>query len=86
MAGLKIVPFKFPDISYSVYVYHYPVVLYLSAIVGIATLPRLIAMSLVTVVPLCIVSWYLVEKPAIRFKRKPLRPSIKAIFVRRERT
>lgn len=86
MAGLKIIPFKFPDISYSLYVYHYPVVLYLSAIVGIDSLRNLVTMSGLIVIPLCLVSWYLVEKPTLRLKNKPLLQSMRRFFASRSCT
>ena len=69
MAGARVVPFRFPDISYSLYVYHYPIVLYLNAVLGIKSLRELTVISAATVIPLCLLSWYLVEKPALRLKK-----------------
>lgn len=72
MAGFKIIPFRFPDISYSLYVYHYPIVLYLNAVVGVRSLTTLTVMSALTIIPLCVLSWYVTEQPALRLKNKPI--------------
>jgi len=68
MAGLKLVPFRFPDISYGMYVYHFPIVVYLGTTFGIHSLPMLFCLSCVILLPLCLLSWYLIEKPALNFK------------------
>lgn len=71
MAGFKLVPFRFPDISYGLYIYHMPIILYLVRNEW-ATTPS--QMALLLPAPLlifCVGSWYLVEKPALRFKPPP---------------
>lgn len=68
IAGLKVVPFRFPDISYGVYIFHMPIIIYLVR-QGIAVTPE--EMALWLPVPLlftCLVSWYLIEKPALKMK------------------
>jgi peptidoglycan/LPS O-acetylase OafA/YrhL len=72
IAGTKIIPFKFPDISYGIYVYHLPIILYLSSRYGVSSLARLGFLTAVLLIPFSLFSWYLVEKPVLRWKnRKP---------------
>jgi len=68
MAGLKLIPFRFPDISYGLYVFHFPIVLFLGSRYGITSLSEMLVWAFFLVIPLCLASWYLVEKPALRFK------------------
>lgn len=69
MAGLRIIPWRMPDLSYSLYIYHWPVLLFLMSTFRITTLPDLLAAGTAVLLPLCLVSWYLMEKPALRLKR-----------------
>lgn len=79
MAGFQAVSFRFPDISYGLYIYHWPIIIYLldNQIVGSG-----IQMAQWLPVPLlgiCLFSWYLVEKPALRLKpRAPTKFSLAA--------
>jgi peptidoglycan/LPS O-acetylase OafA/YrhL len=68
MAGSKIIPFKFPDISYGLYVFHFPIVLFLESRYGITKLSEMLVWMGCLVIPFCLGSWYLIEKPALRFK------------------
>ncbi|MBC3207667.1 acyltransferase [Pseudomonas sp. SWRI111] len=68
MAGLNAAPFRFPDISYSVYIYHMPIVIYLIRH-DIATTTSSMALWLpLPLLAICLASWYLVEKPALKLK------------------
>jgi peptidoglycan/LPS O-acetylase OafA/YrhL len=57
------------DFSYGIYIYAYPVQ-QLLALVSSQRLgvPAFIALSLVGTVPLAMLSWFLVERPALRLK------------------
>lgn len=62
-----------PDLSYGIYIYAFPVQ---QAIVasGLGTTPMSnLLLTLVVTVPLAALSWYLVEKPALKLKAMPLR-------------
>lgn len=68
MAGFRAVSFRFPDISYGLYIYHWPIIAYLlhhklaTTSIGMAQwLP-------IPLLAVCLASWYLVEKPALRLK------------------
>lgn len=68
MAGLKIIPFSFPDISYGLYIYHMPIIIYLIRN-NIATTTASMALWLtLPLLGICIASWYLIEKPALKLK------------------
>lgn len=70
IAGLKIVPFRFPDISYGIYILHMPIIFYLVD-EKIATTTREMAIWLpVPLLLTCLFSWYLVEKPALKRKTR----------------
>jgi peptidoglycan/LPS O-acetylase OafA/YrhL len=69
IAGMRLVPFRFPDISYGMYIYHWPIALYLRRS-GIASTSQEIALWLpIPLLAFCLVSWYLFEKPALSLKR-----------------
>lgn len=76
MAGAKAIPFRFPDISYGIYVYHYPIVAYLGSTFGIHSLPALLFWSCLILIPLCLSSWYLVEKPILKYKNMAGNPFV----------
>lgn len=68
VAGLKVVPFRFPDISYGVYIFHMPIIIYLVR-EKIAVTPKEMALWLpVPLLLTCLFSWYLIEKPALKRK------------------
>ena len=68
IAGLRVIPFRFPDISYGVYIFHMPIIIYLVR-EGIAVTPKEMAQWLpVPLLAICLVSWYLIEKPALKMK------------------
>lgn len=70
MAGKPLVQVKFPDISYGLYIYHWPIAAFLFES-GLATsLPGLLIASTAVLVPFTLASWFLVEKPALRLKRR----------------
>lgn len=68
MAGTKIIPFRFPDISYGIYIFHMPIILYLVQ-KKLATTTSEIALALpIPLLAVSLLSWYLAEKPALKFK------------------
>src|SRR5262249_46962150 len=69
MAGTKLIPFGFPDISYGVYIYHFPLIMALKPALGITTLAEMLLALGVTLIPVCLASWYLIEAPALARKR-----------------
>ncbi len=71
MAGLKVVPFRFPDISYGVYIFHMPIIQYLYFKQGVDSLNTMLIVGGCLLLPFCLASWYGLEKPALRFKREP---------------
>lgn len=66
------VPWRFPDISYGVYVYQVPILLSVIGLPAIISGPVL----LVTVLAAATISWHLIEKPILSLKDRPW--SIKA--------
>lgn len=68
IAGIKAIPFEFPDISYGIYVYHFPVIAYLSTTFGIGSVLELFILSFLILIPLCLLSWYFIEKPILQYK------------------
>lgn len=80
MAGFRAIPFKFPDISYGLYIYHFPLVLFIVRH-ALATTYAGMALYLVpSVLAISLLSWYLIEKPALDLKRVPLRTYAKRII------
>lgn len=69
MAGPRILPIRIPDISYGLYIYHWPVLTFLVGTFGIKDLTTLLLVGSVVLLPLTLASWYLVEAPALRLKR-----------------
>ncbi len=62
-----------PDLSYGIYIYAFPVQQAIVA-TGLGTTPMTnLALSLAVTVPLAALSWYLVEKPALKLKAMPAR-------------
>jgi len=70
MSGTRVIPFKFPDISYGLYVYHAPIIIYLNSKYGIASWPEMAIWVPALVIPFCLASWYLSRKPALRLKHR----------------
>ncbi|MPQ82999.1 acyltransferase [Pseudomonas sp. MAFF 730085] len=68
MAGRQVLPVRIPDISYGIYIYHMPVLLYLTVVCGVTSAVTLITLMIATLIPLCLASWYLIEKPFLRLK------------------
>ncbi|MFT7712298.1 acyltransferase family protein [Clavibacter tessellarius] len=64
------------DISYGVYIYGFPVQqLLVTAGAGALGVPFFAVVSLLATLPLAAGSWFLVEKPALRFKGRSGRPA-----------
>jgi peptidoglycan/LPS O-acetylase OafA/YrhL len=73
MAGFRLMRFKFPDISYSVYIFHMPLLIWIKLNWSVESLPEMLLMLSVTLLPICLFSWYFVEKPALGFKNQSVR-------------
>jgi len=76
MAGFKLIPFHFPDISYGLYIYHMPLILYLVRNEWATTPSQMAVLLPVPLLLLCVGSWYLIEKPALRLKTLAIKPII----------
>jgi peptidoglycan/LPS O-acetylase OafA/YrhL len=61
------------DLSYGVYIYHYPLqqLLMLTVLATLPT-PAFVTVSLVLVIPLALASWYGIERRALRRKNATL--------------
>ena len=70
MAGRRLLPWKISDLSYGLYIYHYPVVVFLHDKLKIASFPAMLIVTTLVLIPLTLASWYFVERPALRLKRK----------------
>jgi peptidoglycan/LPS O-acetylase OafA/YrhL len=79
MAGLRIVPFRIPDLSYGAYIYHLPLIMFIAINFKPQTLPDMLWMLAAGLIPICLLSWYLVEKPALRFKERHRGPTRGAV-------
>jgi peptidoglycan/LPS O-acetylase OafA/YrhL len=73
---------KMGDYSYGIYVYHYPIQQTL-VFFGLnnSDLGPFMATALLIVLPLAVLSWYCIEEPALRFKRKDRKPVHRAMNV-----
>ncbi|PAW51026.1 hypothetical protein CKQ80_09515 [Pseudomonas moraviensis] len=70
MAGFNIARFKFPDISYSAYIYHMPLIHFVLFKFKPQTLTEMLIILSALLIPLCVISWYGLEKPFLALKNK----------------
>lgn len=73
------------DISYGVYIYAFPLQQCLAA-TGLAAVgvPVFAVLSIVVTVPVAMASWFLVEKPLLRLRNRPIRQDRRARVVAEE--
>jgi peptidoglycan/LPS O-acetylase OafA/YrhL len=76
MTGVKLFRLKFPDISYGAYIYHMPILLFITEKLRITDTATVFCLLFIALIPTCLCSWYLIEKPAIRHARKATSASI----------
>jgi peptidoglycan/LPS O-acetylase OafA/YrhL len=70
IAGFRIIGFRLPDISYGVYIYHVPILLFITEKCRITDIQSASWILMSALIPTCLASWYLIEQPCIRYKRK----------------
>jgi len=68
MAGARILSLRIPDISYGVYIYHFPIIMFIVRKFNPISLSDLILLTSAALIPVSLASWYLVEKPILRLK------------------
>lgn len=68
MAGRTLISFRYPDLSYGAYIYHFPVMVFVIYGLGYRAPVSGALMTAAVLIPLCLASWYLIEKPALRLK------------------
>ncbi len=71
IAGFRSVPFRFSDISYGIYIFHMPIIIYLIRNNIATTTQSMLIWLPLLLIPTCLLSWYAIEKPALRFKIRP---------------
>lgn len=64
-----------PDYSYGMYIYAFPVMMALAALVPVTHHWQLAAMNVLVTLPLAALSWHVVEKPALDRVRRRRRPA-----------
>lgn len=62
-----------PDLSYGLYIWGFPVQ-QLIILYGKPTNTTLFPLTLLLTIPIALLSWYIIEKPALRWKRRPTWP------------
>ena len=72
MSGARLIPARTPDISYGIYIYHMPILYYITVSCGLTSPLKVTLAMALTVIPFSLASWYLVERPALKFKNKRL--------------
>lgn len=78
IAGFRTIGFRLPDISYGVYIYHVPILLFITEKCRITDIQSASWILMSALTPTCLASWYLIERPCIRYKRKTKPDNAKA--------
>ncbi len=79
IAGFRIIGFRIPDISYGIYIYHVPILLFITEKCRITDIQSASWILMAVLIPTCLASWYLIEQPCIRYKRKTIPNAAKAM-------
>jgi peptidoglycan/LPS O-acetylase OafA/YrhL len=74
IAGPRILP-NVPDLSYGIYIYHWPILSLLVVHYGITARADILAALFPTLLAVSLVSWYFIEAPALAFGRRLTRPT-----------
>jgi peptidoglycan/LPS O-acetylase OafA/YrhL len=69
IAGSKLLSLRIPDISYGVYIYHMLFIMWLSERYEITSLGQILIYTSVLLIPFSLLSWYVVEKPALKLRK-----------------
>lgn len=69
MAGARLVPFRFPDLSYGIYIFHMPIILFLRRNELVDSTAEIALALPLPLLAVAMLSWRFVEEPALR--RKP---------------
>lgn len=64
------VEFKFPDLSYGIYVYHEPILFWLRSLKRALTVSTTLFLLMAITLGMATLSWYLIEGPALRLKKR----------------
>jgi peptidoglycan/LPS O-acetylase OafA/YrhL len=81
-AGTRFVSLRV-DLSYGIYIYHWPVIQLLT-LTSLVWLPdwAFVPIAIFAVVPVAVVSWFLVEKPALAHKHSPFPDRVADLLAR----
>jgi peptidoglycan/LPS O-acetylase OafA/YrhL len=78
MAGACAAPFRFPDLSYGIYIFHMPLILYLVRSKLVTTTAEIALVLPLPLLAIAMLSWRFVEEPALRRKPKARAPEVGA--------
>lgn len=81
MQRLPEIPFRLPDLSYGFYLYGWPTTMAWTVVRPGTSDAALIALTLATVIPVATLSWYVIERPALR-ARPALEERARRMFLR----
>jgi len=65
---------RYGDFSYGIYLFAFPTQQLLVHMFGVMPMPAFTLLAFLFTLPLAVISWYCIEKPALAWKTKTLRP------------